>query len=312
MTNSMATLSSGLVGVAGTAGAAAVAVAATRRGRPYLPGSHALPSADRSGDDRLAAALRRGFAGLTVPVRAGPRAELYVGAGEPAPGRTLRRLVLRPLAQRVAARGGRLYRGQRAPFALVVEFVGPDRDATTLLRAYQCLDGQLREHAGMLTGYAGGLVTPGPVTVAVTGIVDVRGLLAGQAERYAFAEGTFDDIGSTAAPATLVPTLSEPWSWRFGWDGREPICAEERHLLHGLVAEAHADGRTVRIGGGPAGGRRLRTAFWAELRAAGVDAIADADLPALARYLRSARGGPPPAGQSSDGRGDRAYGKLSR
>ncbi|HEX8627721.1 MAG TPA: hypothetical protein VF755_06070 [Catenuloplanes sp.] len=301
----MTTLASGLVGLAGTGGAAAVAVAMARRGRPYLAGSHALGTARRPFP--LPDALRRGFAGATVAVRPGPRGELYVGSGEPVPGHTLRRLVLQPLNARITKQGGRLYRAQRAPFNLLLDFVGPDRDAETLGRAYRCLDGQLRDHAGILTGYLAGRVRVGPVAVTVAGILDARGLLATQRERYAFAEGTFDDIGSSAAPATLVPTVGEPWSWRFGWDGQDDICAEERHLLHGLVREAHADGRTVRIGAVPARSRKLRPAFWRELTTAGVDAIADPDLPGLARYLRSSR-----PGRLADGRGGHAYAKIVR
>jgi hypothetical protein len=122
--------------------------------------------------------------------------------------------------------------------------------------------------------------------VTVSGIVDVRELLAAQPLRYAFADGTFDDLGSHAAPPALVPMVSEPWTRRFGWDGREPISAEERHQLHAMVRAAHDDGRTVRISGLPTGSRRARRAVWTELGAAGVDVIADADLRGLLRHLR--------------------------
>jgi hypothetical protein len=127
---------------------------------------------------------------------------------------------------------------------------------------------------------------PGAVTVAVTGIVDARELLAAERTRYAFADGTFDDIGSRTAPPALVPMISEPWSRRFGWDGCEPIPAEERHLLHAMVRAAHEDGRTVRISGLTAGSGSARRAIWTELGAAGVDVIADHDLRGLARHLR--------------------------
>jgi hypothetical protein len=123
------------------------------------------------------------------------------------------------------------------------------------------------------------------VTVSVTGIVDVRELLAGEQERYVFAEGTFDDVGRASAPPELVPMISEPWSRRFGWDGIEEIPAEERHLLHALVSNAHDDGRTVRLSAVPAVSRRARKAVWDELLAAGVDVIADVDRKLLAGHL---------------------------
>ncbi|HEU4346761.1 MAG TPA: hypothetical protein VFR35_03135 [Actinoplanes sp.] len=255
-----------------------------RHPRPYLPAGHALAGVDAT--DPLPGVLRHGLAGLTVPVRPGPRGELFIGPGEPQPGRTLRRLVLGPLFDRARAGRGRLCRDQRVPFRLVVEIGGPSRDTELLLRAYRLLDQQLSDHAPLLSRYVDGRLEPGAVTVSVTGIVDIRELLAAQSRRYAFADGTFDDIGSFAAPPDLVPMISEPWSRRFGWDGREPISAEERHLLHALVRSAQMDGRIVRISGLPSGSRHARRAIWTELAAAGVDVIADTDHRGLAHHLR--------------------------
>lgn len=271
-------------GLAGLAGAAYAGVALVRRPRAFQPAGHALAGRDQA--DPLPRVLRLGLGGMTVPVLPGPHGELFLGPGAPEPGRTLRRLVLSPLFAQARSRGGRLRRDQRVPFRLVVEFAGANRDAETLLRAYRMLDQQLRDHASLLSRCDGGELVPGAVTVTIAGIVDVREMLAAQPLRYAFADGTFDDLGSHAAPAALVPMISEPWTRRFGWDGREPIPAEERHQLHAMVHAAHEDGRTVRFSGLPAGSTRARRAIWAELGAAGVDVIADADLPGLTRYLR--------------------------
>jgi hypothetical protein len=272
---------SGTIGLAGVAGAAA-GVALLRRNRPYLPAGHAIAR----DADPLPPVLARGLAGLTVQVRPGPDDELFIGPGEPVPGRTLSRLVLAPLLARARAHGGRLCRDQQVPFRLVVEFAGPDRDAALLLRAFHLLDRQLREAAPLLSRCLDGHLEPGAVTVAITGIVDVRELLATQRERYAFVDGTFDDLGSATAPPMLVPMISEPWARRFGWDGRDEIPAEERHLLHALIRSAHSDGRTVRLVGLPAGPRRIRRAIWGEVLAAGADAVADLDQRGLARFLR--------------------------
>ncbi|MFI7596879.1 hypothetical protein [Actinoplanes sp. NPDC049681] len=280
----MATLLGGLAGLAGVTGVTTLGIAVARRPGPYLPAGHALVGEEAL--DPLPDVLRRGLAGLTVPVRPGPHGELYLGPGAPRPGRTLRRLVLGPLFSRAHARGGRLCRDQRVPFRLVVEFAGPVRDAEALLRAYRMLDQQLRDHAPLISRCVDGKLLAGAVTVSIAGIVDARDLLATQRERYAFADGSFDDIGSATAPPELVPMISEQWTRRFGWDGCEPIPAEERHLLHALVRSAHEDGRTVRISGLPSGTRKARQAVWTELGEAGVDVIADADQAGLARHLR--------------------------
>ncbi|MEV4349248.1 hypothetical protein AB0J83_32735 [Actinoplanes sp. NPDC049596] len=281
--NDAVTIASGLAGVAAVAGAV-TAVALARRPGPYQAAGHAIA---RPADlDPLPVVLRHGLGGLTVPVTPGPHGELFLGPGAPQPGRTLRRLVLSPLFARIRAHGGRLAPQQQVPFRLVVEFTGANRDAAALLHAYRMLDQQLRDHSALLSHYDQGELAPGAVTVSITGIVDVRELLAADQVRYAFAEGTFDDIGSRAAPAGLVPMISEPWGRRFGWDGCEPISAEERHLLHALVRSAHEDGRTVRISGLPDGSRSARRAVWTELGEAGVDVIADTDQRGLARHLR--------------------------
>ncbi|MCY1142714.1 hypothetical protein OWR29_32370 [Actinoplanes sp. Pm04-4] len=283
MNNGLA-IAGGLAGVAGLAGVTAAGLALRHRRGSYLAAGHALARPDDV--DPLPKVFQRGLGGLTVPVTPGPRGELFLGPGAPQPGRTLRRLVLTPLFARARGNGGRLARDQQVPFRLVVEITGSVRDADTLLRAYRILDQQLRDHAALLSHCDRGEPAPGAVTVSVTGIVDVRELLAAQELRYAFAEGSFDDIGSRTAPASLVPMISEPWSRRFGWDGLEPIPAEERHLLHAMVRSAHDDGRTVRISGLPEGPRKARAAIWTELGAAGVDVIADRDQRGLARHLR--------------------------
>jgi hypothetical protein len=300
MADGMATIVGGVTGIAGLAGAMSIGVVMLRRPRPYLAAGHAL--VDTEVDDPLPAVLRHGLGGMTVPVRPGPHGELFIGPGAPEPGRTLRRLVLSPLFARVKARGGRLRRDQQVPFRLVVEFVGATRDAETLLRAYRVLDQQLQDHAPLRSRCNDARLEPGAVTVAVAGIVDVRELLAPQRRRYAFADGSLDDIGSSSAPAALVPMVSEPWTRQFGWDGREPISSEERHLLHAMVRAAHADGRTLSISGLPTGSRRARQAIWGELGAAGVDAIADADQGGLTRHLRRRPGRPEPSRSKVNGR----------
>jgi len=167
----------------------------------------------------------------------------------------------------------------------VVEFAGPHRDADTLLRAYRMLDRQLGDHAELLSGRHDGTIEPGAVTVAVAGIVDARELLAAQRHRYAFAEGSFDDIGLDSAPPELVPMISEPWSRRF-WLGRPG-----RDLGRGAPFTACHDrlrppGRPYGADLGlPTGSRRARRRLGRDVLG-GVDVIADADQAGLARYLR--------------------------
>ncbi len=256
-------------------GAVTAGLAALRRRGPYLPAGHAL-----TGPGHRSAARRAATAGSPdSPCRYGP-VRVASSSSDPAtpqPGRTLRRLVLSPLFER-AGSGAAGCGGTRVavPAGRRVRRTGP-RPRDPAARVPHA-GPQLRDRATLLSRCVGGLLEPGAVTVSVAGIVDVREVLAAQRERYVFADGGFDDVGDPAAPPTLVPMISEPWRRRFGWDGREPIPAEERHLLHALVRAAHQDGRTVRIGDvPPRDSRRIRRRSGTELTAAGVDAIADAD-----------------------------------
>ncbi len=282
--NETATLVGGAAALAGATGLVSAGLLTLRRPHRYLSAGHAL--AGLESDHPLPDVLRRGLGGMTVPVTPGPRGELFLGAGAPQPGRTLRGLVLAPLFVHARTHGGRIAADQQVPFRLVVEFIGRNRDADTLLRAYRMLNQQLRDHAGLLSHCQDGELVAGAVSVSVAGIVDVRELLAAQRVRYAFVDGVREDIGSAGAPANLVPIISEKWTRWFGWDGREPIPAEERHLLHDLVNSAHDDGRILRISGLPKGTHQARSAIWTELDSAGVDVIADADQAGLARFLR--------------------------
>jgi hypothetical protein len=273
--------------VAALAGAGvliALIVAWTRRYRPFAPGGHALT---RSGvGDPLARPLRHGYGSIEVAIWLDRRNRLQVGASRSRAelGTTIEPLVLAPLAARVARHRGRVHPAQRGPFILMIDIAEsePARQAA----AYEELDRQLRAYPDLLTRCADGEVVPGPALVVLTGANVPRHLLAAQPDRLAFCDGSFGDIGAWGAPAHLVPVVSEHWSWRFGWDGRDDMPAEERHLLRGLVAAARAEGRRVRIFGVPERSARVRQAYWRELADAGVDLVSGYRLAGLARYLR--------------------------
>jgi hypothetical protein len=288
MASSGAVLTTIAVAAAGAAGAVVGLMAGGRR-RPYLPGSLAEYEPRRR--DPLRRALRLGFAGIQLPLWPGANGELYVGRAEPAKPEpygadTLRRGVLEPLLRRVAATGGSVYPDRDEPFDLILELPGDETEPGVALRAYHLLDGCLRDHAAILTRWSAAGVVPGAVTVTITGRLSARTLLAEREERCACVDGTLDDLGSPETPPELAALLSEHWSWRFGWDGRGAMPPEERHLLHWLVREAHAEGRRVRFLGIPERPRRIRTAFWVELSAAGVDLISSRRVRALTRHLR--------------------------
>ena len=308
MSNGLATVASGLVGLAAMG---ALAAARVRRGRPYL--ADGLLVAVDGPADPIAAAVRAGFAGVEVAVRLDGdtrppvlRLDCVMPAGEPAP--TFEAAVLKPLAALVDASPlGRVHPRRAAPFLLLVHADPgiaaprpgvawerpPQQRGALLLQAarpeYEALDLLLRPRAGLLTTFLGGRVVPGAITVVLTGPYWSRADLLGAYERFAFLEGRFADLEPGGLPVTVAPLVTEALGARLGWDPQEDwpeFPAEARHILRSLIGAAHAGGRRIRFVDVPEGPRAARTAFWQELRAAGVDLIASRHRGPLARFLR--------------------------
>ncbi|MEV5608868.1 phosphatidylinositol-specific phospholipase C/glycerophosphodiester phosphodiesterase family protein [Streptomyces sp. NPDC052225] len=194
------------------------------------------------------------------------------------PSRTLDSLYLAPLAARVRANHGSVYRGWRAPLQLLVDI--KTEGAATYLE----LDRQLRRYRGLFTTYAHGKVHTGPVTAVVSGDRAARAPMEAQRRRSAFYDGRLADLG-TAAPASLIPLISDNWANNFTWLGTGPIPAAERAKLRGIVDAAHAHGQRVRFWATPDLAGPERDAVWADLIAAGVDHLNTDDLAGLEAFL---------------------------
>ncbi|GIJ74480.1 hypothetical protein [Virgisporangium ochraceum] len=280
MVGTSALLVDGFTATAVVAGLAAVGVstaAATtvaRRERSYHPRAHA--SRVDACRNPLGRALRYGCAGLSVGVQVGPRGRIQVvDTGEP-----LSRLVLDPLHARVRDRG-RVYGGDARyqPFTLVLE--AADGVATT--HVVDVLNDELAGYTDMLSRCVAGTLQPGPVLVALSGTP--RAILDARHNRLYFGEGTLSDV-DRRVPTSSMPLVGEHVAWRFGWDGRDEMPPEERHVLTALIRQAHAEGKRVRIFGVPEGRRTVRHAFWRELHDAGTDLVGARGVGALRRFLR--------------------------
>lgn len=285
MTSGLAEVVRGLAALTGCGIAAGLVSVWTRRTRAFAPGAYAL--ANSSARDPLARPIRHGYGSVQISVRLDDTGRLQVGVArhdDGDPGHTIGPLVLAKLADRVARVGGTVHADQRGPFILMIDIAETEPHRQT--RAYEVLDAELRGYESLLTRCADGIAVIGPVMVVLTGAGVPRHLLAAQPDRYAFCDGSLGDVGAWAAPASLVPVVSEHWAWRFGWDGRDEMPAQERHLLCGFVEAAQAEGRRLRFFGLPERPARVREAYWRELSAAGVDLCSATDLGPLARFIR--------------------------
>ncbi len=203
-------------------------------------------------------------------------------ASELDPTRTLESLYLDPLAARVKANHGCVYRGHRRPLQLLIDI------KTEGSSTYLELDRHLRRYKHLFTTYAHGRVLPGPVTAVISGDRAARAPMEAQSVRRAFYDGRLADLGS-AAPASFISLISDNWTLNFTWLGDGPFPDAERQKLRGIVRAAHARGQQVRFWATPDVAGPARDALWTELLAAGVDYLNTDDLAGLEAFLDAHR-----------------------
>lgn len=203
------------------------------------------------------------------------------------PERTLQKLYLDPLRERVQRNGGRVYPGGPR-FWLLVEI--KDDPATT----YPVLRDVLQSYAAMLSRFEGDTIQTNAITVVITGHRPLAALRA-EKVRYAGADGLLADLNGGDS-ASLIPWISENWRTFFSWRGRGEFPAAEKAKLRGYVAEAHRTGRLLRFWNAPD-----EPVAWRELYDAGVDLLNTDDLAGMQQFLLDRRaakktGAAPPAG----------------
>ncbi|GAA4004051.1 phosphatidylinositol-specific phospholipase C/glycerophosphodiester phosphodiesterase family protein [Streptomyces marokkonensis] len=198
------------------------------------------------------------------------------------PARTLESLYLDPLAARVRAQHGRVYRRDRRALQLLIDI------KTEGSSTYLELDRHLRRYRHLFTTYAHGRVFPGAVTAVISGNRAARAPMEAQRTRRAFYDGRLTDLGSSA-PASFVPLISDNWTLNFTWRGVGAFPAAERRKLRAIVGAAHSRGQRVRFWATPDVAGPARDAVWAELLAAGVDHLNTDDLAGLEAFLDAHR-----------------------
>ena len=284
--SSLTTVLIGLVSIVLLGGLAAGASVLARRHRPIVDGIHALR--DNHARNPVVGPLRAGCASMEIGAWLDAEGRLQVGSDRRNrdAGNAVGPLVLRELALRAAANGGRVRPDQAKSFMLMIDIL--ETEPATQARAYRALERALRAYPGLFTRVVDGGLRLGAVTVALIGSGTPRHAVAAEHDRRVFCDGSFGDVGAWGTPVELVPVVSEHWSWRFGWDGVDDVPLQERVLLRQLVAAAHDDGRQVRIFGIPERPAKVREAYWREISGAGVDVISTARPRRLARFLSDA------------------------
>lgn len=239
---------------------------------PVAPLRHAHAHNDYEHQRPLLDALGHGFCSV--------EADIYLIDGkllvahekkDVKPDRTLERLYLDPLRERVKANGGRVYPGGPPVYLLIDVKTGAED-------TYAALDKVLARYADILSVTRDGRFEPKAVTVVVSGN-RAKEKIAKQPVRYAGIDGRPEDLNSDA-PADLLPWISGNWTLLFRWRGDGPMPDAERAKLREMVRKAHDHKRLVRFWATPE-----KEAVWKELLAAGVDLINTDKLAELQAFL---------------------------
>lgn len=186
--------------------------------------------------------------------------------------RTLEKLYLDPLRERVKANGGKVYKDGPA-FYLMIDI------KTNAKETYAALAKVLENYADILTVTRDGKTEVKAITVIISGNRDVK-TISEQKTRYAAIDGRPSDLDGNT-PASLVPWVSDSWTTHFKWNGTGAMPDNERKKLRDFVAKAHKQGRKVRFWATPE-----TEDAWKEMLAAEVDFLGTDKLKELEKFFK--------------------------
>ncbi len=192
---------------------------------------------------------------------------------ELSPERTLQKLYLDPLRERIKQNGGRVHKDGPV-FSLLIDI------KNTGSETWAELNKALAGYAEMFSRVENDQFYPGAIDAVVSGD-RAWNLIEATSPRYAGVDGRMADIGSDRA-VHLMPLISDNWRLHFKWRGEGHFPKKQRRKLHRLVRQAHEEGRRIRFWASPD-----TPTMWKELNAAEADLINTDDLRGLNAFLRS-------------------------
>lgn len=248
--------------------------AAAQQEQPRLvkPLHHAHAHNDYLHRRPLLDALDRGFTSVEADVfLVDGRLLVAHTALELDPKRTLEKLYLDPLRERVRAGGGKLF-ADGSSLTLLID-IKRDGEAT-----YRALAKTLAQYDDIVTVVRDGRFEQKAVTVIVSGERPWQAIETDKV-RYVGIDGRLGDLDSKL-PSDLLPLISDNWTNHFKWRGDGEMPQDEQRKLTAIVDKAHSTDRRVRFWAAPD-----QLSMWRQFRAAGVDLINTDDLDGLAEFL---------------------------
>jgi len=181
-------------------------------------------------------------------------------------GRTLEKLYLDPLAERVEKGGGTVY-GQPGVLTLLVDIKAEGAKVQSELKK------RLPKYRKMLSERKGSTVNVRAVQIVLSG---ARTNDCASGDGFLFKDGVLADMSDDTF---RTPQISGSYEELLGTLA-SPLPAEAKPKLDGLVTKTHATGKRMRLWGAPDG-----PTTWADLKAAKVDLLNTDRLAELRAFL---------------------------
>jgi hypothetical protein len=194
--------------------------------------------------------------------------------------RTLENLYLNPLLEQVTKNNGHVYAGNDQPVTLMID-IKSDAKST-----YAQLKQVLEKYRPMLSSYDNGVVTPGAVTIVLSGHKPYD-VIKNEQTRLAFIDEDLRKTAKDTATRNVFTMASCKYSNLLHWKGSGNISAREEDRLRNYVAMAHKNGEQVRLWASPD-----NKAVWKEMLSCGVDLINTDKLVTLRNFLLARSGTP--------------------
>jgi len=187
--------------------------------------------------------------------------------------RTLESLYLKPLAERIAANHGQVYKGYDTPIILMID-VKSGADNT-----YRVLKVLLEKYRPMFSSYNHGKVLGGTITIVLSGHKPFD-MIKREDSRLAFIDEDLRKTDQDTTGTAVYKMASCKYSKLLEWKGDGPMPDGQRKKLCNYVDIAHKYGEKVRLWASPENDR-----VWAELLKCGVDLINTDKLAQLKMFL---------------------------
>jgi hypothetical protein len=234
-----------------------------------LPNSHSHN--DYLQKHPLQDALMLGFASVEADVFL-IHGELYVSHTYPFLKRQrLDSLYLEPLMKVFEERKGKIY--DNASIILLIDIKSGAGET------YHALKKTLKKYEPLLTKYGNGKITPGAVTIILSGNKPYDSVFAEQT-RFAFIDRTLMPEEKDRA-GNVCLMASTKYSNVLSWRGKGEPDANEKVKLVSLVEKAHSEGKKVRLWASPE-----NKVVWKFLLDCGVDLINTNKLNELSEFLK--------------------------